>query len=255
MWNGNAKVASAASASVFSWPTGSGYKSEYGLRLKIQNCTKSFGSFPKSAKVLEAMQAEVTQVRDCDVERSLDTIRIIRWLHPGTSVGRTVAVLKGYFDDSGTHSGSLVVATGGFIAREAQWLEFEHEWRKLQTRYGFRVFRMSTLENRQGEFFGWSEERKKQLIGDVEDVVRMFAKQAISGLVVAQDYDEVVPAWAKATAAFGSPYNFCFQMCVAQAMGYVESLRPSMPDTDQIAFMFEQQSKHEGLTSRNYSLD
>jgi hypothetical protein len=164
-----------------------------------------------------------------------------------------VAVLQGYFDDSGTHDGSRVVAIGGFIAREEQWQEFEREW-KERVLSQCKVFRMADLENGYGEFAGWPKEKKHSLINTVTEIALRYAKHAVSGLVIAQDYDEIVPQWAKKIEAFGDEYNFCFQMCIGQSMQYVDLLDPLMPDEEKIAFMFEQQKKHEGITRDNYTL-
>jgi hypothetical protein len=40
-------------------------------------------------------------------------------------------VITAYFDDSGTHQGSPVVAVGGLIGSEDQWAEFDERWKKL----------------------------------------------------------------------------------------------------------------------------
>ncbi len=163
-------------------------------------------------------------------------------------------MLRAYFDDSGTHEGSRVVAMGGFVAREGQWEQYDREWRELLTKHGISYLRMADLESSHGNFEGWGEEKKKPLIRDVIGQVRKWAKYAVSGLVVAQDYEQAVPEWARQSAAFGDAYNFCFQMCVGQSMQYVEHLNPPMPERDQIAFVFEQESKHEGVTRANYTL-
>ena len=40
-------------------------------------------------------------------------------------------MLKAYFDDSGTHNGSAVIAAGGFVAKAEEWDVFEREWSEM----------------------------------------------------------------------------------------------------------------------------
>lgn len=162
-------------------------------------------------------------------------------------------MLKAYFDDSGTHEGSLVTALGGCVAQIEQWVYFEQEWRGVLEEEHVKIFHMTDLESLRGEYEGWDEERKRRFIGRMLKIISPWAKRQIASLVIAKDYDDVVPPWAKKIPAFGDKYNFCFQMCLGQTMNWVASLDPPMPAGDQIAFMFEQQDRVEGVTSANYT--
>ena len=181
-----------------------------------------------------------------------ETIQIIRWLHPRDSQWRGTAVLKGFFDDSGTHEGSKVVAIGGCVAREEQWAQFEPEWAEMLAHFGIQEYHSGDLQAFAGEFKGWTEEKRRQLVGWAAKIGQQWAKHSFSSLLIREDYEQVVPEWAKQSAAFGDEYNFCFQMTVGQVMSWIEYLKPPMPDTDQIAFVFDQQPKKEGLTRFSY---
>jgi hypothetical protein len=161
-------------------------------------------------------------------------------------------VLKGYFDDSGTHDGSKVVAIGGCVAREEQWALFEPEWRDMLKHFGIDEYRSVDLQAFEGEFKGWDETKRRQLVAWAAKIGEQWAKAPFSSLLIRKDYEQVVPDWAKLTAAFGDEYNFCFQMTVGQVMAWMGYLNPPMPQTDQIAFIFDQQPKKEGLTRFSY---
>jgi Protein of unknown function (DUF3800) len=178
--------------------------------------------------------------------------QIFRLLHPPHSRQRGALMLAGYFDDSGTHAGSLVVAVGGCVAREEQWLEFTAAWKEALDSEGVRAFHATDLASGYGDFTGWDQARKQRFIQALAAVMKRYAKTAIAGLVIAQDYDSVIPEWALKSAAFGDKYNFCFQMCVGLAMAWAEGLNPPMPKDDQLAFIFDQQPKREGLTRDSY---
>jgi hypothetical protein len=182
-----------------------------------------------------------------------DTMQLIRMLHPHDSVWRTTVGLKAFFDDSGTHDGSKVLALAGCIAREEQWLYFAQAWQAMLDEYEIQVFHMSELESLKGEFSGWTEERKRKLIGSVIGIARKWAKNSIASVVLVDEYAQVIPDWAKKSAAFGDDYNFCFQMCIGQAMGWVDALNPPMPARDQVAFVFDQQEKLEGVTRNTFT--
>jgi len=164
-----------------------------------------------------------------------------------------MSVLSAYFDDSGTHTGSLVTALGGCVARKEQWDVFTRVWTRALKDEGIQQFHATDLENGYGEFKGWSEERKRRFFKIITNIMREYAKTAIAGLVIVEEYKSAVSQWARRTPAFGDEYNFCFQMCVGQTMSLIDALNPPMPESEQVAFMFDQQGRVEGVTRRNYS--
>ena len=54
-------------------------------------------------------------------------------LHPRSSVWRSMALLHAYFDESGTHAGSRVVAIAGWVAAKGEWTALEAEWQAVLT--------------------------------------------------------------------------------------------------------------------------
>jgi hypothetical protein len=176
---------------------------------------------------------------------------IARVLHAPDSQWRTIAVLEGFFDDSGTHQGSLVTAMGGCVSRAEQWAAFAPEWRRVLDDFGVSFFHSTDLANSQEEYKNWDDSRKRSFITRLARVMGDYAKTAIAGLVVVDDYS-IVPEWARKTSAFGDQYNFCFQMCVGLTMNWIDGLNPPMPQGDQVAFTFDQRPKGEGLTRNAY---
>jgi len=176
---------------------------------------------------------------------------IARALHAPESRWRTIAVLEGFFDDSGTHHGSLVTAIGGCVARAEQWAVFAQEWRRVLDGFDVSFFHSTDLANSQEQFKGWDDSKKRSFITELAGVMGSYAKTAIAGLIVLNDYS-IVPEWARKTAAFGDEYNFCFQMCVGLTMSWVDGLNPPMPERDQVAFTFDQRPKGEGITRDAY---
>ena len=185
----------------------------------------------------------------CDSE----IMELTRFLHPLDSTQRMVCVLRAYFDDSGTHRDSRVVVIGGCVAREKQWEEFGREWSEMLTYFGIKEFHSVDLQAFQGDFEGWNEDRRRQLIARTMEIGQHWAKSSFVSAVVRADYQDVVPNWAKESAAFGDEYNFCFQMSIGRIDKWIDQLDPPMPPSDQIAFVFDQQPKRIGVTRDTYS--
>ena len=73
---------------------------------------------------------------------------------------RVVAVLYGYFDDSGTDAASPVAAMAGYVASERMWRRFERETKKLFDREGIEFFAAKLFDHGEKQFRGWSDARK-----------------------------------------------------------------------------------------------
>jgi hypothetical protein len=162
-------------------------------------------------------------------------------------------VLKAYFDDSGTHDSSSVVVIAGCVAREQQWALFEQEWAAMLEHFGIKEYHSTDLQAFVGEFKGSTEPKRRELVAWATKIGKTWAKNSFASLVVRDYYSRAIPDWAKQSVAFGDEYNFCFQMSVGQVMDWINYLKPPMPTDDQVAFMFDQQPKREGISNNTYA--
>jgi hypothetical protein len=178
---------------------------------------------------------------------------IANFIHPADSKWRTIAVLEAYFDESGIHDGSRVFALGGIVARLEQIKWLADAWGQMLRKHQISEFHSTDLESRRGIYEGISKERQQQIFHNAINVIGTYARTAFAGVVVIDDYENTIPSWAKKTAAFGDKYNFCFQMCLGLVMEWIAHLDPPMPDTDRIAFMFDQRERGQEITSTSYS--
>ncbi len=174
-----------------------------------------------------------------------------RVLHAPDSQWKTIAVLEGFFDESGTHKGCLVTAIGGCVARAEQWAIFAPEWRRVLEDFEVSFFHSTDLANSEKQFKGWNDAKKRSFIAELARVMGSFAKTAIAVLIVVKHYS-IVPEWARKTFAFGDEYNFCFQMCVGLTLSWIAGLNPPMPEGDQVAFTFDQRPTGESITRAAY---
>src|SRR4030088_1980187 len=88
-------------------------------------------------------------------------------LFRGSLENQEFPAVTAYFDESGHHASTRVVAMGGAIAGPNQWGEHRQRWKETLGRYGVNVFHMTDFENRQGEFLGWNENRRRELLSDL----------------------------------------------------------------------------------------
>jgi hypothetical protein len=78
----------------------------------------------------------------------------------GASPKRVVAVLIGYFDDSGTHRGARAAVMAGYIAHRADWKRFELKTKQLFDAEQVPYFRAKMFHHGDDHFYGWSDDRK-----------------------------------------------------------------------------------------------
>lgn len=79
-------------------------------------------------------------------------------------------MLKAFFDDSGTHGSSKVLAIGGCVAREEQWVLFERDWAAMLERFGILEYHSADLQAFAGDFKGWTEEKRRQLVSCAAEI-------------------------------------------------------------------------------------
>lgn len=76
-------------------------------------------------------------------------------------------ILTAYYDESGTHEGSLVTVLAGFVGDVNQLVDLEIEWAKVLRKHNLTHIRAKQLYHRQGQFKGWSDDRADELWADL----------------------------------------------------------------------------------------
>jgi hypothetical protein len=123
-------------------------------------------------------------------------------------------VLTVYLDDSGTHGGAEVTAVAGFVSTKLLWDAFRKEWSRVLRKEHIEIFRMSDLENRQGEFEGWSKERTEAFRAKLFDIIHRRTLVPIGSALVNADWAKVMPAHIR--AEWGGSYGWCAEDCAHQ---------------------------------------
>lgn len=140
-----------------------------------------------------------------------------------------IAVLAAYFDDSGTHPTSPVVALGGLLGTEDQWKVFEPRWAALLAeplpgKPPLKQFHLSPLRAGKKEFEGYTRTETdhinrlfKQIILDIDLVTLATAvnRRAWNELVTGAVAEQV-----------GQPEELCFVKCVDSVLATIRWRKP-----------------------------
>ncbi len=91
--------------------------------------------------------------------------------------------LIAYFDESGTHDGSPIVAVGGYISTVKHWDEFQREWTQFLSKNSISKFHATDLAGGYKEFSkvnGWSKKRAESALRIAD---KLIAKHVLYGAV------------------------------------------------------------------------
>ncbi|TAL03684.1 MAG: DUF3800 domain-containing protein [Rhodospirillaceae bacterium] len=138
---------------------------------------------------------------------------LARVLHRRDAVWRSVVVLKAYFDESGTHGGSLITAIGGWIGTEQTWSELEQKWLAILTEYadkGVRYFHMAEALAQEGQFCRVDKPSIDYIITQCTKLIGESKVIPLFCAVVNEHWERVVhdPVFL---ARFPKPINLCFE--------------------------------------------
>lgn len=158
-------------------------------------------------------------------------------LPPGRGV---VAVLKAYFDESGTHEGARITSVGGYLFEPEPLRRFNREWKRALDKAEVEFFHMAEFGHLGGPFKGISMKRANILQATALTTIKRRVRQ---GFVVALSEREyrvaATPEWR---AWYGSTaYLACVQF-ICQAVGYyvTREYGPAEP----VAYVFEGGAPH-----------
>jgi Protein of unknown function (DUF3800) len=120
-------------------------------------------------------------------------------------------MLTAYFDESGTHSGSPILAVGGLLAPQDAWVQFAGKWSRALQKCGLAQFHMVEFENRRGAYKVLSETERTELITRLTDIIAETAVVGVAAALVKGDYATLQET---ENFTFGSEYSFCANECV-----------------------------------------
>lgn len=152
------------------------------------------------------------------------------------------AVLLGYFDDSGTHATSELVAVAGLVGPEEEWATVEREWAAILQEANLDDFHAADFfAGHWGYLTGYQPEA---VAGLLASIVAKSTLTIISASVRTQDWKQCVAepsALADFRSRYRNPFTFCFEHCLQLISSWVSDYQHG----ENIALVFNEQLPEE----------
>lgn len=158
-----------------------------------------------------------------------------------------VAMLFGYFDESGTDGTSPHTAIAGFFGPLSDWCAIMGEWGAEIDREGVRPFHRAECKARRGPYWNWAEDRA------IKHIDRLSGIAASSPLIPVSA--TFTGDWAcvadtpELKVRFPHAYHLCFELLIANIL---DQARNHYPGDNSIMLVFERQDQFSSRAQQIY---
>ena len=170
-------------------------------------------------------------------------VALVSGLAPEEREGRPLMVLQtGYFDDSGSDTGSRWYVLAGFIAPVSDWKTFSAKWfDALNKEPNLRYFRMAEAMAMDGQFRnGWNEPLRNQRVVELVDIVAELNPVRVECFLNRSDFNSLVKGLTiGGDQSWGDPYFLLFYHLILSVAGNASDIGWNS-DCD---FIFDDQGK------------
>jgi len=156
-----------------------------------------------------------------------------------------------FFDESGTHDGSEIIAIAGLISNYDAWARFEIEWQGILASKGIKEgFHFSEFIARKGEFDNdWSDDERNAFM---QRLCTSVSDNIVIGLATStfrSEYEAVIPQALK--NYLRDPYYFGLYSCLYQLISWPH-FKTKIQLPRELEFLFDRKKKFEGLATDIY---
>jgi len=118
-----------------------------------------------------------------------------------------------YLDESGTHADSDAAVVAGFVSNVTQWEAFSQGWQQVLTDSNLDYFHMSDFENRTGQFSGWQEDARRDVLNKLLSIIHDHTFWNIGCIVLRQSFDSILSSAVKQICgdAYGAAALSCWR--------------------------------------------
>lgn len=169
-------------------------------------------------------------------------------LYSGDLVSRDFPTVAAYFDESGHSASTPVVAIAGAMSTPKGWSALREKWTSTLAKYKINVFHMTDFESRQGEFLGWSEDRKRAMLGELFGAIEDAPLMLVGAAVVVAHFNELD---SNKQRILMDPWYVCYQSCFTEVLSSVyvfspveEGIEPEFADIRACFFESHRQYKY-----------
>jgi hypothetical protein len=130
-----------------------------------------------------------------------------------------------YIDESDTHGDKPDMVMAAFVGTPRQWELLNRRLRKIRKEFGFKTFHATGFKHREGDFKGWSDEKRDSLIVRLTALVRDELTEGIvtrfpHELYQAEYKDKLPPKMHKS-----SQYGLAFLATLERTLGVLPQTR------------------------------
>ena len=138
-------------------------------------------------------------------------------------------MLFAFFDDSGTHLSSPVVALGGLLGTEDQWNAFNVAWANLLKnpapgKPSLKQFHLSACRSGNGEFRTYNQTERDFVTTEFRNIILDTGFVTVAAAVDRLAWNELVIG--PILEELGQPEEFCFVKCVDSVIGIIRTRKP-----------------------------
>jgi hypothetical protein len=127
-------------------------------------------------------------------------------------------LMRAYFDESGTHDASRIVAIAGYVATQEVWAAVEAAWRDVLAEwapFGVQVFHMTDCILGEGDFSRLEAPYRNRIITQFSEILRDADIQAVWSFVE-KDQWHLAKAEPAFLARFPKPLHLAFEHVMRQ---------------------------------------
>ncbi len=169
--------------------------------------------------------------------------------HPRGDTRRITAVLKAYFDESGTDGAqSPVVVVAGFVATGDAWIAADERWRAALLEFGLDHYHAKDCEYGSGPFWKWAgaPEMRRAATLALTEIIRDTGLYGFWAAIPRDDWE--AEADSALLARYPEPYFLCFERCLQEVSAWSAQFQQGAP----VAIVMSEQNEYEELASRIY---
>lgn len=115
------------------------------------------------------------------------------------------------FDESGTDDASKAAVVAGFVSNVSQWEAFTEKWVDVLKQAGLDYFHMVDFAHNKGQFKGWTEQRRRDLLNDLLPIIQEHTFWSVGIIVFKSVFDEVISEPVR--QMLGDHYGFASLAC------------------------------------------
>ncbi len=156
-------------------------------------------------------------------------------------------MLIAFFDESGHSSGTEFFALAAFVAQDSHWVAFDEQWRNALSRHGAPYLHMREFAHWVGPFKGWTEDRRKGLLGDCVTAIKSIHAIAVGAAMSVEDFKKLE---YEAQSSLQDPFFCCFQEVVRGAAlnAHLE------PEGLNVQMVFSRQDEFRAMASKLWNV-